>query len=317
MRCPGQLGRGKASDASNLVGRGRAAGNRARPLTRSHPAAPSPARGRGCARSSSARDSFSSRRGRGLHRSSGRACGSYRLQKSTSGVWRQRRTGDESVAVSRLAGLLSKAGERASEAGSRRQSLEIGGGLRAAKAGRGTRRWKAPGASCPGAIVDAIGPGRGSAGSSGFGWKGSCLGRQRWDRLLVSRKKTPRSRWRCSEGSLDRQPAKDRVALAGHVLNVPNRVPLPHRSSVCAVKRPPTRAAACLNRTRRRESIDTLVLVAKRRLSEFGKDASFSLVTEPQGSKAGVDSTARQAHIANGRRGLHRVGRQGCATSPT
>ena len=216
------------------------------------------------------------------------------MQKSTSGVWRQRRTGDESVAVSRLAGLLSKAGERASEAGSRRQSLEIGGGLRAAKAGRGTRRWKAPGASCPGAIVDAIGPGRGSAGSSGFGWKGSCLGRQRWDRLLVSRKKTPRSRWRCSEGSLDRQPAKDRVALAGHVLNVPNRVPLPHRSSVCAVKRPPTRAAACLNRTRRRESIDLLVLVAKRRLSEFGKDASFPLIGGPQGSKSGVDSTARQ-----------------------
>ena len=217
MRCPGQLGRGKASDASNLVGRGRAAGNRARPLTRSHPAAPSPARGRGCARSSSARDSFSSRRGRGLHRSSGRACGSYRLQKSTSGVWRQRRTGDESVAVSRLAGLLSKAGERASEAGSRRQSLEIGGGLRAAKAERGIRRRKAPGASCPGAIVDAIGPGRGSVGSSGFGWKGSCrrasevgqaprhLGRKRRGRGGVARRarsigSPPRTEWR-SQGT--------------------------------------------------------------------------------------------------------------------
>lgn len=94
-------------------------------------------------------------------------------------------------------------------------------------------------------------------------------GRQRWDRLLVPRKKTPGSRWRRSEGSLDRQPAKDRVALAGNVSNVPNRVPLFHRSSVCAVKRPPTRAAACLNRTRRRESIDSLVLVVGCRLSEF------------------------------------------------
>jgi hypothetical protein len=174
MRCPGQSGRGKASDASNLVGIGRCAGNRARPLTRSHLAAPSPARGRGRTRSSSARDSFSSRKGRGLRRSSGRACGSYRLQKSTSGVWRRRRTGDEPVAASRLAGLLSKAGERTSEAGSRRQSLETGGGLRAAKAERGIRRWKAPGASRPGLIVDAIGSGRGSASSSGFGWKGSC-----------------------------------------------------------------------------------------------------------------------------------------------
>ena len=129
-------------------------------------------------------------------------------------------------------------------------------------------------------------------------------GCQRWDRLLAPRKKTPWSRWRRSEGSLDRQPAKDRVALAGNVSNVPNRVPLLHRSSVCAVKRSPTRAAACLNRTRRRESIDSLVLVVERRLSEFGRDASFPLVSGPQGSKSGADSTARQAHNAKRTAGI-------------
>jgi hypothetical protein len=129
-------------------------------------------------------------------------------------------------------------------------------------------------------------------------------GCQRWDRLPVSRKKTPRSGWRRSEGSLDRQPAKDRVALAGNVSHVPDCVPLPHRSSGCAVKRSPTRAAACLNRTRRRESIDSLVLVAKRRLSEFGKDASFPFVSGPQGSKPGADSTARQAHHAKRTAGI-------------
>lgn len=39
-------------------------------------------------------------------------------------------------------------------------------------------------------------------------------GCQRWDRLPASRKKTPGSGWRRSEGSLDRQPAKDRAASA-------------------------------------------------------------------------------------------------------
>jgi len=132
-------------------------------------------RGKACTRSSSARDSLSSTRGRGYRRSSGRARGSYRLQKSTSGARRRRRVGDEPTAVSRLAGLRSEAGERASEAGSRRPSLEIGGGFRLRASGaRSTRRSKVPGASCPGSIVDAVGHGRGSAGSSGFGWKVSC-----------------------------------------------------------------------------------------------------------------------------------------------
>jgi hypothetical protein len=89
-----------------------------------------------------------------------------------------------------------------------------------------------------------------------------------------------------------------------------------HRSSANAVKRSSTHAAACLNRTRRWESVDTLVLVVKRRLSEFGTDASFPLGDGPQGSKSGADSTARQAQHARGRRGLHRVGRQGCAAPP-
>jgi hypothetical protein len=102
-------------------------------------------------------------------------------------------------------------------------------------------------------------------------------GCQRWDRLPASRKKTPGSGWRRSEGSLDRQPAKDRAASADAPRARRQCVPMFRRSSVCAVKPTPTRAAACLNRTRRRESTDSLVLVAKRRLSEFEKDASFPI----------------------------------------
>lgn len=221
------------------------------------------------------------------------------------------------MAASRLAGLLSKAGEPASEAGSRRQSLETGGGLRAAKAERGTRRWKAPRASRPVMIVDAIGSGRGSAGSSGFGWKGSCL----WASEVGQAPRTSEENAVvevASLGGLARSAARQGPSGARRArLERAQSRALLHRSSVCAVKRPPTRSAACLNRTRRRESIDSLVLVAKRRLSEFGKDASFPHVSGPQGSKTGEDSTARQAQNALGRRGLHRVGRQGCAAPPT
>lgn len=140
-----------------------------------------------------------------------------------------------------------------------------------------TPRRKAPGASCTESIVDAIGLGRGSAGLSGFGRRVSLVGRQRWDRLLVPRKKTPWPRWRRSEGSHDRQPAKDRAASADAPSAHHDACRSPTEVRPCAVKRTPTCAIACLNRTRRQESIDSLVLVVNRRLSEFGKDASFPL----------------------------------------
>jgi len=61
----------------------------------------------------------------GLRRSSGRARGVFWLQKSTSGAWPIPPDGGRSS----LSSFIGASGERASEAGSRRQSCENGGGL--------------------------------------------------------------------------------------------------------------------------------------------------------------------------------------------
>jgi hypothetical protein len=126
---------------------------------------------------SEVRDSFSgSSRPRSppIH---GRARGWIRLQKSTNGAWRKGAWVMSPRSAPRLAGLQeSLANERRKPNRGGEVSRSVAGqGLRES-GGQGIRRWKAPGASRPGPVVDATGPGRGSAGLSGFGPKASCHG---------------------------------------------------------------------------------------------------------------------------------------------
>jgi hypothetical protein len=307
---PGQSFRREQSRRKRLS----CTGDRARPLTRSHPAVPSR---EGGAPGPRALETRSRVREAGVTTDPAVVlvdridCRSRRAALGVEAPWVM--SPRRSSASSRP---LSEAGEGASEAGSRRRSLETGGGLRLRASGAGAFvDGRCPGPRARGrsltrsASVEVRRDLQASAGRS------RVQGCQRWDGLPASRKTMPWSGWRRSEGSHDRQPAKDRATSADAPRARHECVPLSCRSPVCAVKPTPARAIACLNRTRRRESIDSLVLVANRRLSEFRKGRIF---LAPAGRKVrrGVDSAARQTHYA-GRRGLHRVGRHGCAVSLT
>jgi hypothetical protein len=149
VRCPGQSGRGKAFDTSNRAERGRAERRKPHGECNSAPDPKPP----GCAPE---REAYSApRRSRlvlgpkrpRLPPIHGRADGSFRLQKSTSGAWRKRRAGDE-PAVSPASSRVPKRARRTS-AGSR---------IEAAKS---RDRWRAKAAAKAGAraLVDGRRPG--------------------------------------------------------------------------------------------------------------------------------------------------------------
>lgn len=81
---------------------------------------------------------------------------------------------------------------------------------------------------------------RGSASSSGFGPRGLVKGARGGTGSPRHGRKRRGSGWRRSEGSHDRQPAKDRAASADAPRARQKCVPLSPRSSVCAVKPTPT-----------------------------------------------------------------------------
>lgn len=85
----------------------------------------------------------------------------------------------------------------------------------------------------------SVGVRRDSQASAGGSRVQGC---QRRDGLPASRRKMPWSGWRRSEGSHDRQPAKDRETSADAPRARHECVPLSRRSPVCAVKPTPARA---------------------------------------------------------------------------
>jgi hypothetical protein len=181
----------------------------------------------------------------GFGRSSGRARGVFWLQKSTSGAWPIPPDGGRSS----LSSLTGVSGERASEAGSRRQSCENGGGLPSRPGTSGLcvygaiRERPARDDRVEGALVEGRRPGP---------WRQPSLTRRRAEADLVcdagwlgeARRRKPsgvspvtferRTRQRASEVTSPTRPADENAAARGAP---PEGLPIaaPARTERCLV----------------------------------------------------------------------------------